>query len=105
VIEHVVRWPHLGHVFNSHLLLDDDILVFHNILIWQANSFFSTFPVLDVETKNSLFKLHCTSYNGSELWNLTNNNLENYCVAWRKCLRRLWSLPHYSSKLSTALTS
>lgn len=61
--------------------------------------------MLDVETKNSLFKVYCSSHYGSELWNLTNNSIEDYCIAWRKSLRRLWSLPYNSSQLSTALTS
>jgi hypothetical protein len=61
--------------------------------------------MLDVETKNGLFKVYCSSHYGSELWNLTNTNLEAYCIAWRKSLRRLWSLPYNSSQLSTALTS
>jgi len=61
--------------------------------------------MLDVETKNGLFKVFCSSHYGSELRNLTNNNLEAYCIAWRKSLRRLWSLPYNSSQLSTVLTS
>jgi len=61
--------------------------------------------MLDVETKNGMLKVFCSSHYGSELWNLTNNNLEVYCIAWRKSLRRLWSLPYHSSQLSTALTS
>jgi len=39
------------------------------------------------------------------LWNIINFNLEDYCIAWKKSLRRLWSLPYNSSQLSTALTS
>ena len=61
--------------------------------------------MLDVETKNSLFKVYCSSHYNSELWNLTNNNIEDYCIAWRKSLRRLWSLPYNSSQSSTAPTS
>jgi len=38
-------------------------------------------------------------------WNLTNNNDEDYCIAWRKSLQRLWSHPYNSSQLSTTLTS
>ena len=104
VIENVDRWPHLGHIFNARLT-DDNILARSTSFIGQANSFFCNFPMLDVETKNSLFKVYCSSHYGSELWNLTNNNLEDYCIAWRKSLRRLWSLPYNSSQLSTALTS
>jgi hypothetical protein len=105
VIENVERWPHLGHIFNARLTDDDDILARRNCLIGQANSFFCNFPMLDVVTKNTLFNVYCSSHYGSELWNLTNNNLEDYCVAWRKSLRRLWLLPYNSSQLSTALTS
>ena len=105
VIENVDRWPHLGHVFNACFTDDDDILARRTSFIGQANSFFCNFPMLDVETKNSLFKVYCSSHYGSELWNLTNTNLEVYCIAWRKSLRRLWSLPYNSSQLSTALTS
>ena len=98
---------HLGHVFDTHLTDDDDILARRNSFIGQANNFFCNFPMLDVETRNSLFKvgLYCNSHYGSELWNLTNNKLEDYCIAWRKSLRRLWSLPYNLSQLSTALTS
>jgi len=63
------------------------------------------FPMLDVETKNGLFKVYCRSHYGSELRKHTNNNLEAYYIAWRKSLRRLWSLPYNSSQLSTALAS
>jgi len=80
------KWPHFGHVFNAHLTDDDDNLARRNSFIGQANSFFCNFPMLDVETKNGLFKVYCSSHYGSELWNLTNNNLNAYCIAWRKSL-------------------
>jgi hypothetical protein len=61
--------------------------------------------MLDVETKSSLFEVYCNSHYGSELWNLTNNKLKDYCIAWRKSLRRLWLVPYISSQLSTAVIS
>jgi len=105
VIENVVRWTRWGRVTTAHLPDDDDILARRYSSIGQANSFFCNCPMLDVEIKNSLFKVDCSNHCGSELWNLTNNSLEDYCVAWRKSLRRLGSLPYNSSKLSTTLTS
>ena len=104
-IENVDCWPHLGHVFNAYLTDDGDILSRRNSFIGQANSLFCYFLMLDVETKNSLFKVYSSSHYGSELWNLKNNNIEDYCIAWMKSLRRLWSLPCNSSQLSTVLTS
>jgi len=82
-IENVDRWPHLGPVFNAHLTDDYDILARPNSFIGHANSFFCNFSMLYVETKNGLFKVYCSSHYGSELWNLTNNNLEAHCIAWR----------------------
>ena len=66
-IENVDHWPHLGHVFNAHLTNDDDIsakLASRNSFIGQANSFFCNFTMLDVETKNSSFKVYFSRHYG-----------------------------------------
>ena len=104
-IENVDRWPHLGHIFNAQLTDDDDITARRNSFIGQANSFFCNFSMLDVQTKNTLFKVYCSSHYGSELWNLTSNKIEDYCIAWRKSLRKLWSLPYDSNRINVALMS
>jgi len=41
-----------------------------------------------------LFKSYCTSI--AELWALDSANIENFCVAWRKALRRILQLPFNS---------
>jgi Reverse transcriptase (RNA-dependent DNA polymerase)/Endonuclease/Exonuclease/phosphatase family len=104
-IENVDRWPHLGHIFNAQLTDDDDITARRNSFIGQANSFFCNFSMLDVQTKNTLFKVYCSSHYGSELWNLTSNKIEDYCIAWRKSLRKIWSLPYDSNRINVALIS
>jgi len=43
--------------------------------------------------KYNLFHAYCTSYYGYELWSLSNSNVKEFCVAWRKSLRRMWGLP------------
>jgi len=43
-----------------------------------------------------MFKLYCTSIYGAELWSLESANIETFCVAWRKALRRLLQLPYNS---------
>ena len=69
-MKNVDRWLHIGHVFRAHST-DDDILARRNSFIGQANSFFCNFPMPDVESKNSLFKVYCNSHYGAELWNRT----------------------------------
>ena len=46
---YVDRWPHSGYVINAHLRF----LARRRSFIGQANSFFYTFPLFDVETRNS----------------------------------------------------
>jgi len=42
-----------------------------------------------------MFNAYCTSYHGCELWSLSNrpSNVEEFCVTWRKSLRRVRGLP------------
>jgi len=44
-------------------------------------------------TKIKQFKSYCSSIFGSELWSLDVSDIEVFCVAWRKGLRRVMSLP------------
>jgi len=39
------------------------------------------------------------------LWDLANRKIEEYCIAWRKGLRKVWKLPYDSSSLNVALVS
>jgi len=39
---------------------------------------------------------YCTSIYGAELWALNSSNIETFCVAWRKALRRILQLPYNS---------
>jgi len=40
-----------------------------------------------------------------ELWSLSNSNVKEFCVAWRKSLRRVWGLPfHTHGVLLTTLS-
>ena len=31
---------------------------------------------------------------GSQLWNYSSIDVQSFCVAWRKTIRRLWKLPN-----------
>jgi hypothetical protein len=104
-IENVYSWSHLGHILRANLLDDDDILSRRNSLVGQINSFLCNFSKVDVLVKNALFRVYCSSHYGSELWDLTNPKVEDYCVAWRKGLRKLWKLPYDCRSVNVAVVS
>ena len=43
--------------------------------------------------KLKLFQSYCSSIYGCELWSLNNGTIDDFCIAWRKALRRVFVLP------------
>jgi hypothetical protein len=93
-IEYVAKWPHLGHIITSECIDTDDILAAKVRLIGQINKVLYNFRKVDCQTKTRLVKAYCTSFYGAELWDLSQNNIESICTAWRKGIRRIWQLPN-----------
>ena len=93
-IECVAKWPHLGHIITSECIDTDDILAAKARLIGQINRVLYNFRKVDCQTKTRLVKAYCTSFYGAELWDLSQNNIESICIAWRKGIRRVWQLPN-----------
>ena len=46
-----------------------------------------------VDVKYKLFKAHCMCVYGSQLWDFSKYDCENFYIAWRKTIRRLLGLP------------
>ena len=44
--------------------------------------------------KQSLMFSFCTNFYGSELWDLGNPSVQDFSIAWRKELMRVWGLPY-----------
>ena len=104
-IENVLAWAHLGHIFNANLLNDDDILSRRGSFIGQTNTFLCNFSKVDISVRNKLFHNYCSSHYGAELWDLNSRKVEDYCIAWRKALRKVWKLPYDASSINVALVS
>jgi hypothetical protein len=102
-IENVDTWSHLGHLFNASVTDDDDIMARRKSFVGQANSFFCYFSMLTAPLRKMLFKVYCGSHYGCELWDLTSNKLEEYCIAWRKSIRKIWCLPYTTSRVNVSL--
>jgi hypothetical protein len=88
----VNSYLHLGHIINNQLNDDDDVMYRRNCFIGQANNVLCYFNKLDMCVRIKLFKNFCSSMYGCELW--STDNVEVFCVAWRKALRRVLNLPY-----------
>jgi hypothetical protein len=86
-IEIVDSYKHLGHIINSQF---DERSVF----IGQANTVICYFGILSSYVKQSLFNSYCMSFFDCELWPLDHREIESLGTAWRRAVRRVWSLPY-----------
>jgi len=94
VIEYVDNWPHLGHILSNKVKSDnEDIRRCYLSLVKQINEMLCYFRNLGVSTKLNLLYSYCSSLYGTELWDLSNSDFECICIAWRKALKRVYSLP------------
>ena len=75
----------------SSLSDEQDILSRHNAFIGQVNN---VLWELHSVVKARLFHSYCTSCYGYVLWDLLCSALNDFCIAWRKSIRRIWNLPY-----------
>ena len=93
-IDYVDSFEHLGHVITNQLSDNADILKRRNDFVGQVNNVLCFFNKLNPGVKYKLFQSYCMSIYGCELWLLSNDKINDFCVVWRKSLRRIWGLPH-----------
>ena len=94
VMGYVDCWPHLGHILSNTVKCDnDDIRRCYLSLVKQINEKLRYFRNLDVSTRLKLLYSFCNSLYGAELWDLSRCDFGCITVAWRKALKRVWSLP------------
>ena len=93
VLQVVTSVIHLGNKLTYNLSDDDDVLLKTRHLSRAANSLFATFGNIGPIPLTYLFRSHCLSLYGCELWKLSCPSLRTLEVTFNKCLRRIWSLP------------
>jgi hypothetical protein len=84
---------HLGHTIGPNVSYD----AFQDAaytLIRNTNSALYNFPYCSYDVKFELFRSYCTSYYGSQLWDITDKHAAKFYVSWRKALRKIFDLPY-----------
>ena len=62
-------------------------------MVSQINDVLCYFSQVGDVPKLKLLKSYCSNHYGCELWNLFHAAISDVCIAWRKGLRGVWSLP------------
>ena len=89
-MENVSQYSHLGHTITNRLDDSEDIYSRRCNLIGQINSIL-LFSNLDSVVKARLMKCYCFSMYGCVLWDFNNTQVESFCKAWRKGMKRCLS--------------
>ena len=96
LIENLNHYSHLGHIINSDFTDDDEIKHRRNSFVGQVNNLLCFFSKQDILVKLKLLQSYCSSFYGCELWPLNHRTIDDFCIAWRKALRRVLNMPHNS---------
>jgi len=91
-MEIVSSYCHLRYIISSSLSDEQDILSRRNAFVGQVNSVLCYFGKLPSVVKARLFRSYCTSFYRCVLWDLSCSALDDFCIAWRKSIRRIWNL-------------
>ena len=63
----------------------------------KSNNLLAEFSFSNSSTLSVLLKSYCMNIYGSTLRRYNNHsNIDNFCVSWRKIVRRLWKTPYRS---------
>ena len=95
IVSYVEKCIHLGNTLSTssteHALIDSAI----TDLNIKTNNLLSEFSFSESTTLSRLFQSYCMNVYGSSLWKFNyHNNIERFCVSWRKVIRRIWKIPY-----------
>ena len=62
----------------------------------SVNNLLSGFKGVSSDVLNKLFSYYCTSFYGSQSWNLRNRGIHSIVTAYNRGLRSVWRLPYNS---------
>ena len=96
VISQISKETHVGNIVSTDI--DSDKLSISkacNELYAKFNLLLRQFGMCSSHVKYKLFNSYCMSLYGSQLWNYENLSVvEPLYIAWRKCIRRIYSIPY-----------
>ena len=84
---------HLGNSLRSSLSDDSDIDIKIGQFYGQVNKIIANFRNCSSSVLKFLFRSYCSSFHGSQAWNLNLNAIRKVETAWNKAVRRVLNIP------------
>ena len=92
-LDNVQLVKHLGHIITSDLSDDKDILHQTSMYNRKANAVLSDFKHIRGNLRVKIVQSYCSSFYGSQLWDLSNNCIDRLSISWRKTIRKALNIP------------
>ena len=89
---------HVGNVISSNMCDSSDICEKKFTFFQQTNILMADFKGVQYDILSQLFNKYCSSFYGSQCWDLRSGALNNLYTGWNKGVRRLLRLPYNSHR-------
>ena len=89
---------HLGNMISSDQNDASDIAYKRGIFYGNINKLLANLGSLPSSTLNVLFQSYCSSFYGSQLWDLSSKYINDIYISWQKGMRRIWKLPYQTHR-------
>ena len=84
---------HLVLILSQNLSDDKYILLQISMYNRKANAVLSDFRGIRGELRENIMRSYCSSFYGSQLWDLSNKHIEQLHKSWRKSIRKALNIP------------
>ena len=92
-LDNVQLVKHLGHILTSDLFDDKDIMHQTSMYNRKANAVLSDFKHISGDLRVKIVQSYCSSFYGSQLWDLSNKCIDRLSISWRKSIRKALNIP------------
>ena len=92
-LDNVQLVKHLGYILTSDLSDDKDILHQTSMYNRKANAVLSDFRHISGNLRVTIVQSYCSSFYGSQVWDLSNNCIDRLSISWRKTIRKALNIP------------
>ena len=92
-LDNVQLVKHLGHIITSDLTDDKDIKHQTSMYNRKANAVLSDFKHISGDLRVQIMQSYCSSFYGSQLWDLYNTCIDRLSISWRKSIRKALNVP------------